>query len=124
MRVVWLVTMFFCLMSSIAFGASWNGLLVDARCYAAEKRNHNPTDTSTAVDEDKGQMIRYCSPKAKTKSFGIVGEDGTLYRLDPAGDGKAAELVKSVGKRQMLEVAVSGTLHDRVIQTDSVTTAK
>jgi hypothetical protein len=124
MRVLSWVTICFCSLYPLAFGASWRGLLVDAKCYAAEQRNHNPTDTSTAVDEDKGQMVRYCSPKAKTKSFGIVGEDGSLFRLDPSGESKAAELVRRVGKRQMLEVAVSGTLRDHIIQTDSVAPAK
>jgi len=124
MRVVWWVSIFFCSLCPVAFGASWRGLLVNANCYAAEQRNHNPTDTSTAVDEDKGQMIRYCAPKAKTKSFGIVGEDGNLYRLDSAGGAKAAEVLRKVGKTQMLEVLVSGTVRDEVIQTDSVLPAK
>jgi len=124
MRVVWWVAVFFCCLSSAAFGETWRGLLVDFKCYSAEERNHNPTDTSTAVDQDKGQMIRYCAPRVKTKSFGIVGADGELYRLDPAGDAKAEELVRRAGKRQMLEVAVSGTLRDHVIQADSVSPAK
>lgn len=124
MQVVSWLTVGLCFATSLAFGASWRGLPVDANCYAAEQRNHNPTDTSTAVDEDKGQMVRYCAPKTKTKSYGIVGEDGNLYRLDPAGDAKAADLVRNVGKKRMLEVAVSGTRHDQVIQTDSIEPAK
>ena len=114
----------FCLGCVMAFGETWQGFLVDANCYEAAQRNHNPTDTSTAVDQDKGQMIRYCSPKAKTKLFAIVEQDGRVDRLDPAGATKAAELIRKTEKREMLPVAVTGARTGHVIQTDSISAGR
>lgn len=120
MRVIAWLGSFLFLGCTTAFCDSWRGFLVDAKCYEALERNHNPTDTSTAVDEDKGQMIRYCSPKAKTKLFAIVEEDGRVEPLDPGGAGKAAELIRKAGKREMLNVVVTGSRSGGVIQTETI----
>jgi hypothetical protein len=50
----------------------------------------NPNDTLTSVDRDTNREIRYCSPNAKTKSFTVVQSDGLNFRLDFAGNAKAA----------------------------------
>ena len=47
-RIVTLI----CLASTLSFAGTWSGLLVDSRCYEAEERNVNPTDTLTSVDRD------------------------------------------------------------------------
>jgi len=114
----------FCLSSALSFAGSWSGVLVDSKCYASEERNVNPTDTMTAVDRDVNLGIRYCSPKEKTKSFALVQSDGSTFKLDSAGDAKAAELIRTTTKRSRLAVAVTGEMDKDTIQVDSISMAR
>jgi hypothetical protein len=108
------------LSSTFSFAGSWAGALVDSKCYAAEERNVNPTDTLTSVDRDRNSEIRYCSPRTKTKSFAIVLPEGTALKLDAAGDAKAAELVRATGKKSLFNVAVTGERDKNTIKVDSI----
>jgi hypothetical protein len=113
-----------CVFSAVSFAGTWTGTLVDSRCYASEERNVNPTDTLTYVDRDGNREVRYCSPRAKTKSFAVVQADGTIVSLDSAGNAKAAELVRAAGKQSRFAVGVTGTLSKDTISVDSITMAK
>jgi hypothetical protein len=108
------------LASTSGFAGTWSGSLVDSKCFAASERNVNPGDTMTAVDRDQNQEIRYCSPRSKTKSFAIVQSDGLSFTLDSAGNAKAADYVRTVGKKPRIAVAVTGELKDRTIAVDSI----
>jgi hypothetical protein len=111
---------FLCLSSGLSFGASWSGTLVDSKCYDAEQRNVNPTDTLTSVDRDTNREISYCSPSAKTKSFAVVESSGQSFRLDPAGNAKAAELVARTGKKSRYAVVVAGEMSKALVKVDSI----
>jgi hypothetical protein len=113
-----------CLSSALSFAATWSGVLVDSKCYDAEQRNVNPTDTLTNVDRDGNREIRYCSPNAKTKSFALVQSDGPSLKLDSAGDAKAAELIPKTSKKFRLNVAVTGEVSSNIIKVDSIAIAK
>jgi hypothetical protein len=115
---------FFCLASGLVFAESWTGALVDPKCYDALERNVNPTDTLTHVDRDTNQEIRYCSPNAKTKLFGIVEQDGTILRFDSAGNAKATELVRTIHKKDRLYVVVTGEMSGKTIKVDSISVAR
>lgn len=111
--------------AAAAFAAkSWSGFLVNSDCYAAEERNVNPMDTNTYVDRDRDFEVRYCSPNAKTKSFTLVDHDGLSYTLDPAGNAKAADIVRQAGKKRVIEVTVTGEKSKNVIQVISISPAK
>ena len=113
-----------CLTSRLSFGGTWPGVLVDSKCFDAEERNVNPTDTLTSVDRDKNLEIRYCSPSAKTKSFAIVQSDGPSLKFDSAGNAKAAELVQKTGKKSRPAVIVTGEMKNNTIQVDSISIAR
>ena len=108
------------LSAAAAFAETWSGMLVDSKCYAAEERNVNPTDTETAVDTDKGYEIRYCTPRRKTKSFAVVKPDGRALPFDSAGDAKASAYVQAVGKQPLYKVAVTGERNGKRIQVGSI----
>ena len=112
------------LSSALSFGATWSGALVDSKCYDAEQRNVNPTDTLTNVDRDGNREIRYCSPSAKTKLFAVVQSDGPSLKLDSAGNAKAAELVRNIGKKSPLAVAITGEINRDTIKVDSISIAR
>ena len=120
MRVVSLLY----LLSALCFAETVSGVLVNSKCYAAEERNVNPTDTETYVDRDRNLEIRYCHPRAKTKSFAVVTPDGESFELDSAGNAKAIELVRKTGKKSVYEVAVTGGMSKHIIQVESIALAK
>ncbi len=113
-----------CLLPALSFAGSWSGMLVNSKCYGAEERNVNPSDTLTNVDRDRNMELRDCSPNAKTKSFAVVQADGVRLRFDSAGNAKAAELVSKTGKISLLAVAVTGELQGRTIRVESISTAR
>jgi hypothetical protein len=109
-----------CFSSALSFAESWTGALVDSRCWTAEERNVNPTDTTTFVDRDRNLEIRACSPNAKTKSFAVVLPDGLSFQLDAAGNMKAADLIRQSGKQSVFAVAVTGGMIGNIVRVDSI----
>ena len=112
-----------CLASGLALAETWPGFLVNLSCFDSLERNHNPTDTETFVDRDRGAEVQYCVPKVKTKSFGIVQQDGQTFRFDSAGNLKAANLVSQTGKRSLWPVKVTGQLEQGRIKVESISLA-
>ena len=123
MLLITRVTVLLGLAALLGFAETWSGSLVDSRCFAAEERNVNPTDTLIYVDRDGNREIRYCAPKAKTKFFAIVPPVGPALRLDPTGNAKAAELVRLTGKKSHWAVAVTGEINKDTIQVGSISVA-
>jgi hypothetical protein len=109
-----------CLSVAPAMAATWFGALVDSGCYAARARNVDPNDTLTSVDQDTNEEIRYCSPGAKTKNFGLVDPQGEVCRLDAVGDRKAVEIVRQTGKSSRLRVSVTGELSGKTLKVNSM----
>ncbi len=115
----------FSLAASLSFAQTWFGRLVDSKCYESEERNINPKDTLRYVDRDQNWEIRFCAAKAKTKSFTIVEPDGESFRLDAAGNAKAAELQRTMGRHpHQLYVTVTGELAENTLKVDSIVAAK
>ncbi len=110
--------------AGLSVAGTWSGSLVDTKCYESEERNVNPTDTLTAVDRDINMELRFCSPRAKTMSFTLVLADNLSFRLDAAGNAKAAELVRKTGKTQRLTVAVTGEAVKHTIQVEALSIAR
>ena len=107
-----------------AFAANWSGVLVDSKCFEAEERNVNPSDTLIYVDRDRNRELRVCAPHEKTKLFSVVLPDGTSFRLDSAGNMRAAELVKGQKLRTAPAVSVTGEKTRRTVQVTAITLAK
>lgn len=78
----------------------------------------------TEVDRDRDLEVRLCTPGAKSKSFVILERNSQSFKLDPAGNAKAAELVKNTGKKTFLEVTVAGEIYKGTIHVVSIAAAK
>jgi hypothetical protein len=102
---------------------AWSGFLVNSGCYEALERNTNPWDTSTYVDRDRDREVRYCSPNLKTKSFTLVDHDGLSHKLDAAGNAKAADAVRQIGKKVPFKVKIAGEQDKDTIRVDSISPA-
>ena len=111
-----------CLSSSLGLAERWSGTLVDSRCWDSEENNTRAT--STYVDRDSNLEIQLCSPKAKTKSFVVVLPDGLSFRLDAAGNERAAELVRKSDKRNAITVLIAGETSGNTIKVDSISFAQ
>jgi hypothetical protein len=109
---------------ALGFAGDWSGVLVDSKCFDGAERNVNPTDTLTHVDRDQGQEIRFCSPRAKTKSFALVQPDGMSFKLDSGGNAKASELVQKSGRKSPFRVAVTGEMSRQTIKVDSISPSR
>ncbi len=93
----------FSLASALCFAESWTGKLVDANC----------------LEQSQGQnKAASCTPTAKTASFGLETGDGKVFRLDAAGNAKAAAMVKS-GKTDAA-VTISGAMNGETVKVDSI----
>jgi hypothetical protein len=112
-----------CTAPPMGYAGEWSGPLVDSKCYDAEQRNVNPTDTSI-VDRDLKFDIRFCAPKPKTKFFAVVLEDFTSLKLDREGNAKAAQLVWNTTKKAVLVVAVSGERTRNTVKVASISVAR
>jgi hypothetical protein len=112
------------LSSALSFAGSWSGSLVDARCWSFEELNVGQGHTAPFVDRDRNVEAAICSPSGKTKSFAIVKSDGLSLNLDAAGNAKAAELVRTTGKKSVRNVAVTGEEVKNTIQVASISTAR
>ena len=113
-----------CLTPALGFAQSTTGFLVDSNCYDSVERNVDPWDTNTYVDRDRDWEVRLCSPNRKTKSFTLVNHDGLSFKLDPAGNAKAAELLGSIRKKSLLEVSVTGEMNKGGIKVSSIAIAE
>jgi hypothetical protein len=91
----------------VAFAATWSGALVDSKCYESILSNRNPWETSPGAYDTAGD-IRYCSPRAKTRSFALIQDDGSKLALDPAGNQKAIDLLRKAPARHLYVVNVTG----------------
>ena len=96
--------LFVCATAGLMLAESWSGKLVDANC----KPDANSPNSAAAT----------CAPTPETKVFGIQTPDGKVYRLDSAGNAKAADAVKSDPTKTT--VKVSGSMDGQMVKVDSI----
>jgi hypothetical protein len=107
------------LVSTACFATgNFSGYLVDSNCYETMQRNtsHGQTDMNRA--------IKYCAPTTKTRSLGLVQQDGKIFRFDSDGNAKAAELVRNTEKQGVYQVALTGSVDKNILRVDSISMAK
>jgi hypothetical protein len=110
--------------AGFSFAGTWSGALVDAKCWGFRERNVNPRDTLTFVDRDRNLEISFCTPNTKTNLFAIVPPDGVSLQLDAAGNAKAADVVRTAGKKSLIHVNVTGEADKQTIAVTSISAAK
>jgi hypothetical protein len=114
------VCVLFCLASMAGFAGSWQGVLVNSKCYDALERNVNPFESGLDAGRDRNFEVRYCRANARTKSFTVVQPDGQSFKLDSKGNAKAAEIVRKGNQKFIFVVDVTGKVRNHVIEVDSI----
>jgi hypothetical protein len=121
MRVAIVLATLLCISHPVCLAGSWPGYLVDSKCYEAVERNVSPFENGSDVGRDRSFQARYCHPNGKTKTFVFMQQDGLDFQLDDAGNAKAAELVRSVGKKAAASLlTITGEKRGRLIQVKSI----
>lgn len=87
-----------------AFGATWNGTLVDVMCKGQDLAGHT----------------RDCALNCSKSGYAVVTADGKFYKLDETGNSKALAALKVSKKDKDLKAKVSGSLSDGVIQVETL----
>jgi DMSO/TMAO reductase YedYZ molybdopterin-dependent catalytic subunit len=100
---------------------STSGYLVDSACYEVAYRH---SGSATTVDRDMKMAIKHCAPNPQTKSFGLVEKDWSIIDFDPAGNAKAAELLRKTVKQSTYRVTVAGEVDQKVLKVDSISMAQ
>ncbi len=94
----------------LALAENWTGKLLDAACY----------------DQEKG--AKPCDATATTATF-AVNVSGKVFKLDEAGNAKAAEAIKSHADRSAdpsraasggVSAKVTGTMEGQTIKVESI----
>ena len=114
------VCVLFCLASMAGFAGSWQGVLVNSKCYDALERNVNPFESGLDAGRDRNFEVRYCRANARTKSFTVVQPDGQSFKLDSTGNAKAADIVRKGNQKFIFVVDVTGKVRDHSIKVDSI----
>jgi hypothetical protein len=78
----------------------------------------------TDVDRDRGSEVLYCRPTRKTRAFAVVQEDGQSFKLDGAGNVKAAGLVRTTGRQRSIYVTVTGRMTGGTASVQSIAASK
>lgn len=92
--------------AGLMLAESWSGKLVDGNC--------KPSPEATKG----GPLPDSCAVSASTKVFAIQTADGQIYRLDSAGNAKAAAALKADASKT--EVTVSGSLNGQMVKVESI----
>lgn len=93
----------------LGLAETWTGKLVDAACMQEQKN------------------IKACAPTSSTTAF-LVVVSGKAYRLDDAGNGKAAEALKNRADRSApgapatadISAKISGSLEGSTITVETI----
>jgi hypothetical protein len=92
--------------AALGLADSWTGKLIDATC---------KPDSSTP---SKDSSSTSCAATTSTKVFAIQTADGKVFRLDDAGNAKAAAALKNDPTKT--SVTVSGSLDGQMVKVESV----
>jgi hypothetical protein len=91
--------------AALGLADSWSGKLIDANC--------KPDPNSSSKDSSPS-----CAPTPSTRVFAIQTADGKVFRLDNAGNTKAAAALKEDPTKT--SVTVSGSLDGQMVKVDSI----
>ena len=93
--------------AGLMLAENYTGKLVDGNCKPS---------SSTGVKG--GELPDSCNVTSSTKVFAIQTPDGQIYRLDAAGNAKAAAAVKTDPSKT--NVTVSGSLDGQMLKVQSI----
>jgi hypothetical protein len=113
MRTIAKLGLSLCAFAILSYGDTWSGKLLDAAC--VERSRENPEKNSAKTGNPPK-----CVASKSTGAFALQTSDGKVYKLDPAGNSKAATAVRGNPDNDSPEADVSGAMQDQVLIVDSI----
>jgi uncharacterized protein YaeQ len=114
--------MLLCFAAAMSYAANWNGKLLDASC---SDKNASTTQLDKKAQE---KLAQTCAATASTTNFAVLTSEGKIYKLDSAGDTKAASELKSgtlkPDKDGDIHVSVSGNMKGDTVDVDTISAGK
>ncbi len=99
--------------AAVSYGDTWSGKLLDATC--VERNRENPDRNSTKTGNPPT-----CTASKSTGAFALQTSDGKVYKLDPAGNSKAATALRGNPDNDSPEADVAGAMQDQILIVDSI----
>lgn len=113
MRRLLILTAFFGLFAALGLAETYSGKLIDVSCLSQPK----PT-------------VQTCQPTSSTTAFALVDASSKVYKLDEAGNAKAANAMKSRADRSsdpsapqtaaVVTAKITGTMNGDTIKVDDI----
>jgi hypothetical protein len=113
MQRLLILTAFLGAFAALGMAETYSGKLIDVTCLSQQK----PT-------------IQTCQPTASTTAFALVDDNSRVYKLDEAGNAKAANAMKSRADRSsdpsapkaaaVVMAKITGTMNGAVITVDQI----
>ena len=75
-----------CLLAGLSYGETWNGRLLDASCYDANKKS---------AHEAHEKIAEVCAPTGSTTNFAFRTTGGKVYKIDSSSSAKIASDVQN-----------------------------
>jgi len=109
MRRIIVLSAFVTVFAALAFAGSWSGTLIDANCYRQQK------------------TAKSCAATSSTTAFAL-DVSGKVYKLDQAGNDKAAAALRNRADRSAnpdaqatpMAATVTGTKEGSTLQVDTI----
>ena len=99
--------------ATMSYADSWSGKLLDAGC--VERNQQNPDRNSKKTGNPPT-----CVASTSTGAFALQTSDGKVYKLDSAGNSKAATALRGNPDNKSPEADVSGAMEGDVLKVDSI----
>lgn len=113
MQRLLMLTAFLGLFAALGMAETYTGKLIDVTCLSQAK----PT-------------VQTCQPTSSTTAFALVDANSRVYKLDDAGNAKAANALKGRADRSsdpnapkaptVIEATITGTMNGNVITVDQI----
>jgi hypothetical protein len=99
--------------AAMSYADTWSGKLLDAAC--VERSQQNPDRNSTKTGNPPT-----CVASKTTGAFALQTSDGKVYKLDPAGNSKAATALRGNPDNDSPEAEISGAMEGQILKVDSI----
>lgn len=113
MQRLFMLTAFLGLFAALGMAETYTGKLIDVSCLSQPK----PT-------------VQTCQPTSSTTAFALVDDNSRVYKLDDAGNAKAANALKGRADRSadpnapqtatVVTAKISGTMNGNVLTVDQI----
>lgn len=124
MNIITKVGITLCFAGALGYAENFSGKLMDANCYDKSAQTGAGQSAASSDRKSRDKMAEACGPTAATTSFAFQARDGKVYKLDSAGNAKAASAMQSGAlksdKDGDVHVSVSGSMQGETLTVDSI----